>query len=305
MRSDQAERVGELFTEKSDATQTGHVPQDDLPVPSAVIRFTAAGVRLGGRVIWQGLDLTVAPGEFLAILGPNGAGKSTLLKMVLGLLPLAGGTLAVFGAPVRRGNAAIGYLPQRQLFDPDVRVRGRDLVRLGLDGARWGIPLPNALRFGAGRARARVEKRRVAEAIERVGATAYADRPVGELSGGEQQRLLIAQTIVTQPRLLLLDEPFEGLDLRSQQSVAALIRQVSRERDIAVLMVAHDVNPIMPYVDRVLYLARGQTAVGTPQEVITSETLSRLYDAPIEVLTTRDGRPVVVGQPEGVTYHAS
>jgi len=206
---------------------------------------------------------------------------------------------------VRRGNAAIGYLPQRQLFDADVRVRGRDLVRLGLDGARWGVPVPDALRFGAARMRARDESRRVEEAIDRVGATAYADRPVGELSGGEQQRLLVAQTLVTQPRLLLLDEPFEGLDLRSQQSVAALVRQVSRERGIAVLMVAHDVNPIMPYVDRVLYVARGQIAVGTPQEVITSEILSHLYDAPIEVLTTRDGRLVVVGQPEGVTYHAT
>ncbi len=270
----------------------------------AIVQFAGAAVHLGGRVIWSGLDLAVRPGEFLAILGPNGAGKSTLLKTILGLLPLAAGTLTVFGASVRRGNAAIGYLPQRQLFDADVRVRGQDLVRLGLDGTRWGIPLPDALRVGTARTRARVEAQRVAEAIDRVGASAYANRPVGELSGGEQQRLLIAQTIVTQPRLLLLDEPFEGLDLRSQQSVAALIRQVSGERGIAVLMVAHDVNPIIPYVDRAVYIARGQTAVGRPQEVITSETLSHLYDAPIEVLTTRDGRLVVVGQPEGVTYHA-
>lgn len=269
-----------------------------------MVRFADAAVRLGGQTIWSGLELSVQSGEFLAILGPNGAGKSTLLKAILGLLPLAGGTLTVFGGAVHRGNAAIGYLPQRQLFDPDVRVRGRDLVRLGLDGTRWGIPLPAVVRFGAARARTRAEAGRVAEAIERVGATGYADRPVGELSGGEQQRLLLAQTLVTQPRLLLLDEPFEGLDLPSQQAVAALIRRVSRESGIAVLLVAHDVNPIIPYVDRVLYVARGQTAVGTPAEVITSERLSHLYDAPIEVLTTRDGRRVVVGQPEGTTYHA-
>lgn len=296
-----------MAEQMSAATVTTTAMSDVPPLAGAVgdvVWFDDAAVRVGGRVIWSGLDLAVRPGEFLAILGPNGAGKSTLLKTVLGLLPLADGELTVFGAPVRRGNAAIGYLPQRQLFDADVRVRGCDLVRLGLDGPRWGIPLPDALHFGKARAQARAESARVAEAIARVGATAYAHRSVGELSGGEQQRLLIAQTLVTRPRLLLLDEPFEGLDLRSQQEVAALIRQISTERGIAVLLVAHDVNAIMPYLDRVLYVARGQTAVGTPREIITSETLSRLYDAPIEVLQTRDGRIVVVGQPEGVTYHA-
>jgi len=302
------EGAGRMANSLAGQTDAISMPVSDtasrITAAGDVVRFEGAAVRVGGRVIWSGLDLAVRPGEFLAVLGPNGAGKSTLLKTILGLLPLAGGRLTVFGVPVRRGNAAIGYLPQRQLFDADVRVRGRDLVRLGLDGARWGIPLPDALRFGAARVQARAEKRRVAEAIARVDATAYANRSMGELSGGEQQRLLIAQTIVTQPRLLLLDEPFEGLDLRSQQAVAALIRHISTEGDIAVLLVAHDVNAIMPYLDRVLYVARGQTAVGTPREVITSETLSRLYDAPIEVLQTRDGRLVVVGQPEGVTYHA-
>lgn len=205
-------------------------PEAGNEAASVVVRSADAAVRLGGQTIWSGLELSVQSGEFLAILGPNGAGKSTLLKAILGLLPLAGGTLTVFGGAVHRGNAAIGYLPQRQLFDPDVRVRGRDLVRLGLDGTRWGIPLPAVVRFGAARARTRAEAGRVAEAIERVGATGYADRPVGELSGGEQQRLLLAQTLVTQPRLLLLDEPFEGLDLPSQQAVAALIRVGSAAR---------------------------------------------------------------------------
>lgn len=271
---------------------------------AAVVRLDGAAVRLGQRTIWRDLDLALQPGEFLAILGPNGAGKSTLLKAVLGLLPLHAGRLTVFGKPPRRGNRLIGYLPQRQLFDVDVRVRGRDLVHLGLDGTRWGIPLPGALRVGGAKTRARAEASRVEEAIARVNAETYADRPVGELSGGEQQRILIAQTLVTQPRLLLLDEPFEGLDLRSQQEVAALIRRISSENAIAVMMVAHDVNPILSYLDRVLYVARGRTATGTPEEVITDETLTHLYDAPIEVLRTRDGRLVVVGQPEGVTYHA-
>ena len=298
MRNLVTRETGELYGSSASHALSHHAAPD-------VVRFAQAGVRLGGRAIWQGLDLAVRPGEFIAILGPNGAGKSTLLKTILGLLPLASGDLTVFGATVRRGSGAIGYLPQRQLFDSDVRVRGRDLVHLGLDGTRWGFPLPAAMRFGAARARAREDARRIDDAIDRVGATAYATRPIGDLSGGEQQRLLIAQTLVTQPRLLLLDEPFEGLDLSSQQSVAALIRRVSSESGIAVLMVAHDVNPILPYVDRVLYIARGQIAVGMPCDVITSDTLSYLYDAPIEVLTTRDGRLVVVGQPEGVAYHAS
>jgi zinc/manganese transport system ATP-binding protein len=268
-----------------------------------VIACERAGVRVGGRTIWQHVTFEVRSGEFIAILGPNGAGKSTLLKALLGILPLSEGSMRVLGAPVHRGNAQIGYLPQRRSFEADVRVRGRDVVRLGLDGARWGVPLPG-LRALWGGARARAAAARVEEVIELVGASHYAHRPIGELSGGEQQRLLIAQTLVTRPRILLLDEPLESLDLNNQHTVSALIRQVSQEEQVTVLLVAHDVNPILSSLDRVIYIGRGQTAIGTPQEVITSETLSRLYDTPIEVLRTRDGRIVVVGQPEEVSYHA-
>ncbi|MBV9389475.1 MAG: ABC transporter ATP-binding protein [Chroococcidiopsidaceae cyanobacterium CP_BM_ER_R8_30] len=270
-----------------------------------VVQLERAGVRRGGRLLWCNMELNVRQGEFIAILGPNGAGKSTLLKTLLGLYPLHEGRLTVLGAPVRRGNPAVGYLPQRRTFDTDVRVRGRDIVQLGLDGTRWGLPVPMLKRFGGGKARAREEQRRVQQAIELVGATAYAHRPIGELSGGEQQRLLIAQALVTRPRILLLDEPLDSLDLHSQQAVSALIRSISQEYQVTVLLVAHDINPILPYLDRVIYIGRGQTAIGTPQEVITSETLSQLYDSPIEVLQTRDGRLVVVGQPEQVTYHAT
>jgi zinc/manganese transport system ATP-binding protein len=200
----------------------------------------------------------------------------------------------------RRGNPAIGYVPQRRHFDADVRVRGRDIVRLGLDGNAWGPHIP-WLR----RAHDRARDRRVAEVIAQVGATSYANRPIGELSGGEQQRLLIAQALVTRPRLLALDEPLDSLDLRNQQGVASVIRQVSRETGAAVLLVAHDVNPILSALDRVVYIARGQVAVGTPEEVITTATLSRLYNTPIEVLRASDGQIVVVGQAdEEVSYHA-
>ncbi len=269
-----------------------------------VIQFEHAGVRRRGRKLWSDLHDTVYSGEFIAILGPNGAGKSTLLKAILGLFPLTEGRMTVLGSPVRCGNPAISYLPQRRNFDADVRVRGRDIVRLGLDGCKWGVPIPLLRRLWGGDVQDRESQRWVQRAIDLVGAAAYADRPIGTLSGGEQQRLLIAQALVTRPRILLLDEPLDSLDLYNQQSVSALIRYISQEYQVTVLLVAHDVNPILPYLDRVLYIGRGQTAMGTPEEVITTETLSRLYDTPIDVLRTRDGRIVVVGQPESVTYHA-
>src|SRR5690349_7584361 len=252
------------------------------PIPataSPIIQVEDASVELGGRSIWQDVRLSVQPGEFLAILGPNGAGKSTLLKAILGLIPLAHGTISVLGRPARRGNPAIGYVPQRRHFEPDVRVRGRSMVRLGLDGRNWGLPLPFHQRYHAREARHRVQ-----QAIDLVGAGAYADRPIGELSGGEQQRLLIAQALVRKPRILALDEPLDSLDLRNQQGVAGVIRQISQETGAAVLLVAHDVNPILSAVDRVVYVAHGQVAAGTPEEVINTETLSRLYGTPIEVL---------------------
>ncbi len=265
-----------------------------------VIQVEDADVELGGRTIWQQVVLAVRPGEFLAILGPNGAGKSTLLKTILGLLPLSAGRITVLGRPARRGNAAVGYVPQRRHFEADVRIRGRSIVRLGLDGGNWGLPLPLLQRR-----KARENATRIQEAIDLVGAGAYADRPIGELSGGEQQRLLIAQALVTRPRILALDEPLDSLDLRNQQGVAGVIRQISQETGAAVLLVAHDVNPILSAVDRVVYVAHGQVAVGTPEEVITTETLSRLYNTPIEVLRASNGRIVVVGQPEEeVSYHA-
>jgi zinc/manganese transport system ATP-binding protein len=268
----------------------------------AAVEMAKGAVALGGRTIWSDVDLLVGEGEFVAILGPNGAGKSTLLNVLLGLNDLAAGSVAVLGGPAGRSNERIGYLPQRRVFDAATRVRGVDLVRLGLDGRRWGVPLPFAARFSA---RSRAERARVEEAIERVGAEAYAERPIGECSGGEQQRLLIAQALVREPRMLILDEPLDGLDLPNQAAVAALVQRICRAQGVTVLLVAHDVNPLLPYVDRVLYLAGGQAAMGSVGEVINSQTLSSLYGAPIEVLQTGDGRLVVVGQPEAPHQHGS
>jgi zinc/manganese transport system ATP-binding protein len=262
---------------------------------ATALRLGAASVELGGHVVWRDVSLSVERGEFVAVLGSNGAGKSTLLKVALGLLPLRTGTATVLGRPPGAANAEIGYLPQRRHFDTSSRIRGVDLVRLGLDGARWGLPLP---RLGPD---ARLE--RLHRVLELVGAEEYATRAIGSLSGGEQQRLLIAQALVRRPSLLMLDEPLDSLDLTNQAAVAALVQRICREEQVAVLLVAHDVNPILGYLDRVIYFAGDTAVAGTPAEVITTETLSRLYAAPVEVLRASDGRLVVVGQPEAPFVH--
>jgi zinc/manganese transport system ATP-binding protein len=261
----------------------------------AAIDVHEGGISLGGRVVWTDLDVHVPAGEFVAVLGPNGVGKSTLLRVVLGLQPLSGGTVRVFGRPPHEARELIGYLPQRRIFDTSLRVRGMDIVRLGADGARWGVPLS---RTGRHRVREAVD-----EAIEEVGASPYAHRPIGEISGGEQQRLLIAQALVRRPWMVLLDEPLDSLDLPNQAMVAKLVAELCREAGITVVLVAHDVNPILPYVDRVVYLGQGGAATGPPDQVITSETLTSLYRTPIEVLRASDGRLVVVGQPEAPAHH--
>ena len=235
------------------------------------------------------------------MLGPNGVGKSTLIKAMLGILALAEGRVTVLGRPPGESGRQIGYLPQRRNFDQNLRIRGIDIVRLGSDGDRWGLPFPGGSRLFAG---TRSQRQRVDEVVELVGATSYARRPIGQLSGGEQQRLLIAQALVRRPRMLLLDEPLDSLDLPNQASVAGLISEISNEYGITVLIVAHDVNPILSYLDGVVYVARGGAVSGKPEQVITSETLSALYETPIEVLRTSDGRMVVVGQPDAPAHHA-
>jgi zinc/manganese transport system ATP-binding protein len=257
-------------------------------------------VALGKRTLWKDVTLQVRAGEFVCVLGPNGVGKSTMIKVILGQVPLSGGRMSVLGGAPGQANRWIGYLPQRRSFDAQFRVRGLDVVRLGLDGGRWGMPLPGATRFSR---RARAAAERVAQVIDLVGATPYAHRPIGELSGGEQQRLLIAQALASRPRLLLLDEPLDSLDLPNQSAVAGLVSEICRTEQIAVVMVAHDVNPILGYLDQVVYLAAGAALVGAPREVITTTTLTRLYDSPVEVLRTSDDRLVVVGTPEAPVHH--
>jgi len=250
-----------------------------------------AGVSVGypGRTLWEDLDLAIEAGEFVAVLGGNGTGKTTLLKVLLGLMQPLAGTVSVLGGPPSRGDRRVGYVPQHSAFDPDVPVRGIDLVRMGADGHR----------FGPRRASADV-RTRVASSLAAVGAQAYADAPVGLLSGGEQQRLRIAAAVVDDPALVLADEPLLSLDLASQQQVAEVLDERRRAVGAAVVVVTHDVNPVLRHVDRVLYLAAGRWAAGTPDEVLTGERLSELYGVEIDVVRVRD-HVVIVGAPDQAT----
>ena len=245
-----------------------------------LLQLDGVGVRLGGRQVLSDVSFTVGKGEFAAIIGPNGAGKTTLIRVILGLRPTSAGRVikGVNGA----GAGRVGYVPQKIVIDSDIPLRARDVVALGLDGHKLGFPFPSRRR-----------REQVEQALQDVGALGYADARVGELSGGEQQRVLIAHALVSRPQLLLLDEPLANLDLRSEQEIVTLLGKLAREHEIAVLLSAHDMNPLLPVMDRIIYVANGKVATGSTDEVVTSEGLTRLYGHPVDVLRVR-GRVVVV-----------
>jgi zinc/manganese transport system ATP-binding protein len=256
------------------------------------VSLSGARLSFGARVLWDHLDLTVQPGEFIAVLGPNGSGKTSLLKVLLGQLSLDSGAALVDGKPIAPGGARIGYVPQHRPIDRAVLLRGRDLVRLGVDGRSWGA---TALR-SAVRARRRAAVR---HALGQVGGEHLADVPVGVMSGGELQRVRIAQALAGDPALLLCDEPLLALDPANARQVAALIDGRRRDAGTTVVVVTHQINAILPYVDRVLYLVDGRFRVGSVEEVMTTETLSALYRADIQVVKVRDGYVVVDGSDDG------
>ena len=261
-----------------------------LEIRGAALRRPGRGGS-GDRELWSGLDLDVAHGEFIAVLGPSGSGKTTLLRSILGLQELSAGSIRVEGRPVHRGNQRIGYIPQQRPYSADTALRARDVVALGVQGPRFGLPIPR-----------RGDRDRVEAALRDVGAAHYADRRVGELSGGEQQRLRVGQALMDHPALLLCDEPLSNLDLANQQGVTEIIDRQRREHGAAVLFVTHDVNPILGKVDRILYIAGGRFMLGTPDEVLQSRVLTDLYGAPVFVLRAGD-RLVVVGIPDAEPHH--
>ncbi|WP_348789529.1 ATP-binding cassette domain-containing protein [Leifsonia sp. NPDC080035] len=268
-------------------------PLERVPAPAdreVVLSLRDAALGFGARTLWSGLDLDVHAGEFVAVLGPNGSGKTSLLKTILGQQRLDGGSIRFDGHAVRRGDRRIGYIPQQKLIPAGTPMRARDLVALGVNGHRWGLPFPS-----------RADRSQVEQLVDSVGARRYADAPVGSLSGGEQQRLRVAQALAGDPALLLCDEPLLSLDLQHQRGVSELIDRRRREHGSAVVFVTHDVNPVLGMVDRVLYLAGGRFRTGTPDEVLRSDVLTDLYGTPVDVIRTR-GRIVVVGIPDAETH---
>ncbi|MBA0127845.1 ATP-binding cassette domain-containing protein [Haloechinothrix sp. YIM 98757] len=241
---------------------------------ATAVEMRDAGLAFGKRSLWSGLDLDIGAGEFIAVLGPNGSGKSSLLKVLLGQLSLSAGSVRFPALQHRRRGPAIGYIPQQGTTEEAPAVRGVDLVGLGLDGHRWGLGLRGK----------RERDRRVAEAVRAVGATPFAEQPITRLSGGERQRLRVAQALVGEPSVLLCDEPLLSLDVTHQGVVGELIERRRRSAGTAVVFVTHEINPVLPYVDRVLYLHDGDFRVGTPDEVMNSATLSSLYGTKIEVV---------------------
>jgi zinc/manganese transport system ATP-binding protein len=255
---------------------------------SAILRLDGVEVWLSGREILHDVSFSIEPGEFTGLIGANGAGKTTLMRVILGLQAPSAGSVLVDGHARARRNPVIGYVPQKVLLDPDMPLRGRDVVALGLDGHRLGLPI-----------RSRRSRALVDEMLAAVDALDFADARVGNLSGGEQQRILIAHALISRPKLLLLDEPLANLDIRSEQEVVALIARIAREQQLAVLISAHDMNPLLSVMDRIVYLAAGRAASGTTEEVVRSDVLSALYGHQVDVLRIRD-RVLVVAGPMGV-----
>ena len=256
------------------------------PEKTPVVDVRGIGVSLGGRRILHDVSFRIEPGEFVGLIGSNGAGKTTLLRVLLGLQAPGEGTVVFAGARPGRGAGVIGYLPQKVALDIDLPLRARDVVALGLDGQKLGIPLPSKRR------RALVD-----ELLAAVGASEFADTRVGQLSGGQQQRVLIAHALISAPRLLLLDEPLANLDIRSAQEIVELLARISRERGVAVLLSAHDLNPLLPVMDRIVYLADGHAVAGTTDEVVQSAVLTALYGRQVDVLRV-GGRVLVVAGDE-------
>jgi zinc/manganese transport system ATP-binding protein len=265
-------------------------PRDDVDV----LRVEGISVVLGGRTVLDQVTFAIAPGSFTGLIGSNGAGKTTLLRAILGLISPSAGRVQIAGESLSRRNPLVGYVPQKIALESDMPLRARDLVGLGLDGHRFGVARSSAAR-----------KQAVNDMLEAVNATAFADARVGNLSGGEQQRVMIAHALISRPRLLLLDEPLANLDITSGQEVVELLAKIAVEHHVAVLLSAHDMNPLLPFMDRIVYLAGGRAASGPTDEVVRSETLSDLYGHPVDVIHTQGRILVVAGRGDGALLAGS
>jgi zinc/manganese transport system ATP-binding protein len=250
----------------------------------SALEFRDVTLTLGGRAVLAGVNLDIADKELVGVLGPNGSGKTTLMRAILGLLPISRGSIRVLGSPPATGNPAIGYMPQVRSNVNTMRLSGWDFVAGVVNGHRLGLPTLG-----------KEGRKEVEWALELVEARGLARRPLSETSGGERQRLLLAQALIGRPKLLLLDEPLISLDPHHQRTVVRLARRLQAELRIAVLFSSHELNPLLGAIDRVLYLGGGHAALGTVDEVITTPVLSRLYGSRIEVVRL-EGRIFVMSE---------
>jgi len=251
---------------------------------SIAIRANHVQVGFRNKVVWHDATFEVRRGEFTAVIGPNGAGKTTLFRLLLGLQRPSFGSLEVLGAPPRRGNRRIGYVPQRHTIDNETHVAADALVRLGATGSRWGPGFSY-----------RAQREAAAEALDAVGASELGSKSLGSLSGGELQRVFLAEAIVGNPEMLLLDEPLSNLDIRRSRELVEVVHHLVQSRHVTTLLVAHDINPLIECLDKVVYIANGHVATGPPESVLTSSSLSELYGVPVEVLHDSRGNIVIVG----------
>jgi len=239
------------------------------------------------KIVWEGANFAFGRGEFVAVIGPNGSGKTTLFRLLLGLQKPSDGTIEIFNSQPKRGNPRIGYVPQRHLIDNDTNIECLELVRLGLSGKRWGFnPFNHADREAA------------IAALEAVDALDLAHSPLGSLSGGELQRIFLAEALVSSPDILLLDEPLSNLDLKRETDLIHTVSKVVRSRGVTALLIAHNINPLLPHLDKVVYIANGRVATGKPSEVLTSESLTALYGVQVEVLRDHHGNVAIIGVEE-------
>lgn len=248
--------------------------------------ITAENLSAGYKdhVVWEKAQLNITAGEFVAIIGPNGAGKTTLFRLILGLQHPITGIIKVLGHEPQRGNERIGYVPQRHIVDGETGIESLELVRLGVSGKKWGFSLFS-----------NKERKIAIDALDAVGARELAYRPLNLLSGGELQRIFLAEALASSPDILLLDEPLSNLDLRREKELVELVNNVVRERKVTALLIAHNINPLLSFLDKVIYIANSRVATGKPSEVLNSQTLSELYGVPIEVLHSSTGNIAIVG----------
>lgn len=251
---------------------------------SEVVVAEGLTVGYGGKSVWRNADLKVNRGEFVAVIGPNGAGKTTLFRLLLGLQQPISGKIRVFGNQPRRGNSRIGYVPQRHTIDNETNIGCAEFVRLAFSCNRLGFGILQ-----------REEKKAACDALEAVGASELANKALGSLSGGELQRVFLAEALVSNPEMLLLDEPLSNLDIRRIKELVELINKIARSRGVTVFLVAHDINPLVRFLDKVVYIANGKVATGAPKDVLTSKRLTELYGTRVEVLRDSKGNIVIVG----------